>query len=256
MAQLILNIRPAADSLRDAATLSRRGVVSACLPLMEIAMLAPPLPNVQEICGLVFTSRHAVSAFVAGMGTVDWARVPAFVVGNATAAAARAAGFVSIFTGSGGGAGLVTVILRHVPVREGRILWPAAVDKSFDMAMALTAHEYDVQTLDIYVAQPRVNIAMNEIGPLREGAVCGVIAMSSRSVHLFCQLLKEQRLDSRRNEITLIAGSQSIANAAGSGWRQIHVAGKPRRSRLLAIATLLYHRQHEEQAASMVTDDG
>ena len=148
------------------------------------------------------------------------------------------------------------VILRHVPVREGRILWSAAVDKSFDMAMALRAHGYDVQTLDIYVAQPRVNIAMNEIEPIREGAVCGVIAMSSRSVHLFCQLLKEQRLDSRRAEITLIAGSQSIANAAGSGWREIYVAGKPRRSRLLAIATLFYHRHHEGWTARMVTDDG
>ena len=256
MAQMILNIRPAIDSRRDAVTLSRRGVASACLPVMEIVTLAPQLPNARQIVGLVFTSRHAVLAFVDALDTDDWWRTPVFVVGQATAAAARKAGFVSIFTGSGGGAGLVPAILQHVPVRKGRILWPAAVDKSFDMASALILHGYDVQMLDIYVAQSRVNFTTSEMRLLREGSVSGVIAMSSRSVQLFCKLLREQGLDSRRIQITLIVGSQSIADAAGPGWRQIHVARKPRRSRLLAIATLFYHRHHEGWTARMVTDDG
>ncbi len=256
MTQMILNIRPAIDSRRDAVTLSRRGVVSACLPMMEIVTLAPQLPNALEIAGLVFTSRHAVLAFVEAMDTADWCRIPVFAVGQATAAAAREAGFVCIFIGSGGGVGLVSAILQHLPMRQERILWPAAVDKSFDMASALTLYGYDVQTLDIYVAQARVNFTMDEMRPLGEGAVSGVIGMSSRSVQLFCKLLKEQGLDSRQTHITLIVGSQSIADAAGPGWRQIHVARKPRRSRLLAIATLFYHRNHEGRTARMVTDDG
>ena len=256
MAQMILNIRPAIDSQRDAVTLSRRGVASACLPVMEIVTLAPQLPNALEIAGLVFTSRHAVLAFVDAMDTADWWKMPVFAVGQATAAAARVAGFVCIFTGSGGGAGLVPAILQHVPVRQERILWPSAVDKSFDIASALTPHGYDVQILDIYVARPRVNFTTNEMRPLDEGAVSGVIAMSSRSVQLFCKLLQEQGLDSRRTQITLIVGSQSIADLAGPGWRQIHVARKPRRSRLLAIATLFYHRHHKGWTARMVTDDG
>ncbi len=256
MAQMILNIRPAIDSRRDALTLSRRGVVSACLPMMEIVKMAPKLPNAREIAGLVFTSRHAVSAFVDAIDTADWWTIPVFVVGHATGTAARDAGFVSIFAGLGGGAGLVSAILQHVPLRQARILWPAAVDKSFDMASALTYHGYNVQTIDIYVAQPRVNFTNNEMRPLHEGAVSGVIAMSSRSVQLFSKLLKQQGLDSRRTQITLIVGSQSIADAAGPGWRQIHVARKPRRSRLLTIATLFYHRQHEGRIAHMVTDDG
>ena len=57
-----------------------------------------------------------------------------FAVGQATSAAAREAGFVSIFTGLGGGAGLVPAILQHVPVRQGAHSRPAAVDRSFDMA--------------------------------------------------------------------------------------------------------------------------
>ena len=101
MAQMILNIRPAIDSQRDAVTLSRRGVASACLPVMEIVTLAPQLPNALEIAGLVFTSRHAVLAFVDAMDTTDWWKMPVFAVGQATAAAARVAGFVCIFTGSG-----------------------------------------------------------------------------------------------------------------------------------------------------------
>ena len=64
MAQMILHIRPADDSQRDANTLSRRGVQSVCLPLTEIGKLSPKLPNTSDISALIFTSRHAVLAFV------------------------------------------------------------------------------------------------------------------------------------------------------------------------------------------------
>ena len=161
------------------------------------------------------------------MDTADWWKMPVFAVGQATAAAARVAGFVCIFTGSGGGAGLVPAILQHVPVRRERILWPSAVDKSFDIASALTPHGYDVQILDIYVARPRVNFTTNEVRPLDEGAVSGVIAMSSRSVQLFCKLLQEQGLDLRRTQITLIVGSQSIADLAVPAGSKFMLRGNP-----------------------------
>ncbi len=166
------------------------------------------------------------------------------------------AGFIHVFLGSGGGAGLVPKILECLPALQGRILWPAAVDRSFDMASALKLHGYNVQTIDVYVAQPQLHFSSDKIKPIRDGSVSGVIVMSSRSACLFCKFLNDQGLDSRRANITLIAGSSAIAEAAGSGWRQIHIAKVPRRSRLLAIATLLYHCQRKEFTARMVTTDG
>jgi hypothetical protein len=67
--------------------------------------------------------------------------------------------------------------------------------------------------------------------------------MSPRSVELFCQQLAENGMDHCRPEIMIIAGSDSIATAAGEGWRQIFTAKRPTRARLLAIASLIYYRR-------------
>ena len=45
-----------------------------------------------------------------------------------------------------------------------------------------------------------------------------------------------------RKRITVIASSEAIAAVAGSEWADIIVAKAPRRSRVLAIATLIHHR--------------
>ena len=67
--------------------------------------------------------------------------------------------------------------------------------------------------------------------------------MSVRSMKLFSQMLNTNQFEGCRKRITVIASSKAIATAAGSGWADIIVAKAPRRSRVLAIATLIHHRR-------------
>jgi len=218
-------------------------VRSLVMPLLGIAHLdfTPPAPA--AISGLIFTSRHAVSAFVATQDMGDWAGKPVFVVGHATAARARHAGFKAVFTGCGGGAGLVPVVAGQMVPGSGTLLWPAGADKSFDMAEALQPLGLAVSVIDVYVARPVIDPDPETIQQLASEAVLGVIVMSARSALLFNDFLDSHDLGHLRSHICVIAASQSIAVAAGDGWRQIYTAKQPRRSRLLAIATLLYHRR-------------
>ena len=244
MPEFILNIRPFVDSVRDSDSLKRRGVSSLILPLLEIIPLIFTPPDAAGIANLIFTSRHAVAAFAAQIDMANWADKQLFVVGHATAAAARQAGFSRIITGTGGGRGLVPQIMCRQSAVPGRFLWPAGADKSFDMAAALGDYGHRVDILATYAARPVTSPDQSVIDKIADGAITAAIVMSSRSAALLSTLFATDALAHRRAEITLIVGSASIATAAGHGWRDIHTAIRPRRSRLLAMATLLYHHQN------------
>jgi len=243
MQNAILNIRPMGDAERDAASLKRRGVPTCVMPLLEIVPAAFTPPEAETHSGLIFTSRHAISAFVAQTDLKDWVTKPVYVVGQASAAMARQAGFATVLVGTGGGAGLTPLIVTHQATRRGPLLWVAGVDKSFDMETALKAHGIAVTVIDAYAAKTVASPDPAGIECIAKNGVLAVIVMSARSAKLFGELLDRNALDACRAQIILVAGSQAIAAAAGLGWRQILVAKHPRRSRLLAIATLLYHRR-------------
>ena len=112
MTKFTLIIRPQPDSDRDVGWLNRYGVPVLASPVIIgapvlSASLAHDLGNPANFTGIIFTSRHAVDAVTKGTDAVAWIPKLAFVVGSATAAAAKQAGFKNIIIGRGGGAGLV-----------------------------------------------------------------------------------------------------------------------------------------------------
>ena len=258
MAPFILTVRPEPDCSLDVAALDRRSVPGLAGPLMKSVTIpnsgdpasndpAIDIPHPSQLGGLVFTSRHAVSGLVAALNSADlggtnWAKLPVFSVGHATARAAMAAGFANPVIGQGGGAGLVPAIRRKMEGNPAPLFWPAAKDRSFDMAAAL-APDFKVIMRPVYRMQPVGRLPDAVLDALAYGRILAVILMSPRSAELFCQQLAENGMDHCRPEIMIIAGSDSIAAAAGEGWRQIFTAKRPTRARLLAIASLVYHRR-------------
>ncbi|MDC1381855.1 uroporphyrinogen-III synthase [Candidatus Puniceispirillum sp.] len=251
MPKMILIIRPQPDANRDVALLKRYGVPALASPSMKGMQLHYKLPKPTDFSGIIMTSRNAVDTIATSRHTAAWAKMPIFVVGAASAAAARNAGFLDIIIGAGGGAGLLPSIRRYISDRKGTqdidnlpLFWPSAVEISFDMVAALAAHEIAVQRLPVYqmIANDELDaVTTDKIG---KGAIAAVVAMSSRSIRIFQKNLDAAGKGSSRGRMALIAGSAAIAAAAGDGWQMVYVARQPRRSRLLAIAILRYQRGH------------
>jgi uroporphyrinogen-III synthase len=240
----ILTVRPAPDGALDVAALERRGVAALAAPVMEAAYLDMTVPEAGTAGGLIFTSRHAIAAFLDGFDgglPSGWSGMPVFVVGRATGRLARRAGFNDVTVGTGGGAGLVPLILARHDLSSLPLLWPCAMHRGFDMQAAL-APQIEVKIHPVYemVAIPRFNDTA--IARLGDGRIAGVILMSARSARLFREMVSKHDLDAHIPHITLIAGSAAIAAAAGSGWREEFIAKRSTRARLLAIAALFYHR--------------
>ena len=257
MTNITLIIRPQPDSDRDVNILQRYGVSALASPSMTGIHQKYKLPDPASFCGIILTSRNAVDAIKKSGHASAWAKMPAFIVGRASAAAARDAGFLNIVIGTGGGAGLVLLIRQHInnvmckqnsisgSVTAGANLpffWPSAVEISFDMVAAMAKHDIIVKRLQVY--QMIANDVFDDATrtKLGNGAIAAVVAMSARSIQIFREKLLTAGQESSLEEIALIAGSSAIAVAGGDGWRAVYVARQPRRSRLLAIAVLLCRR--------------
>jgi uroporphyrinogen-III synthase len=244
MAKSTLIIRPQPDADRDVLWLKRYGVPALASPVMRGTALAHALPDPAGYDGVIFTSRHAVDAIWQSPEAAAWVKKPAFVVGTATAAAARDAGFSKLITGNGGGAGLIAPIRQasaSFGVATGRLVWPSAVDISFDMAAALP--DFDIERVPVYQMVAAAGFTPAITNALDGRKVTAVIAMSPRSIQLFRAAIAAAGQDAVLASISLIAGSNAIASAAGSGWKKVYTAHHPRRSRLMAIAVLRHQRE-------------
>ena len=253
MAKFTLIIRPQPDADRDVGWLNRYGVPALASPVMIGAPVSSPslahdLGNPANFTGVIFTSRHAVDAVTKAADAAAWIPKPAFVVGSATAAAAKQAGFKNIIIGSGGGAGLVEPIqqaladINRAKPQKANLLWPSALEISFDMAAAMRRHDIAVQHLPAYQMTANANLAPSVCTALAKNCITAVIAMSPRSVQILLENMDAAGLRSAQNKVDLIAGSDAIAAAAGDGWNHVYEARHPRRSRLLAIAVLRHRR--------------
>ena len=249
MADFIITIRPEPDASRDADWLSRYQVPAMAVPVMRAEQQPFDLTDSPPFQAIVFTSRHAVAAIdrMAGSAEVATLRtlrsLPVYAVGRRTALAARRAGFDHVTAGPSDGNALVSLMAADLNPNAGDILWPSASIISFDIGSRLTDFGYTVRQIPVYAMVATTNFARDLHARLAACSSAAVVAMSARSMDLFSQMLQTSQCVGYRKRITVIAGSKAIAATAGSGWADIIVAKAPRRSRVLAIASLIHHRR-------------
>jgi uroporphyrinogen-III synthase len=117
-------------------------------PLLAVEPLAPPLPDLDRFAALAFTSANGVAAFAALTPRRDR---PVFAVGEATAGAAREAGFVAVRSADGDLTDLARLIAAELS--QAVLLAPLAETPAGDLAAALDAaqaRDVAVQTLTVY----------------------------------------------------------------------------------------------------------
>lgn len=147
---ILLLTRPApqarrfAEAARDRCGAGLRIVLS---PLMAPELLNPDLP-LQGLRGLIFTSETGVEGFARLSGRRD---LPAHCVGEATARAARDAGFAVATIGPGTAAALADLLAGAV---EGPLLWPRGAEAAVDIAARLDAAGLPVRAATVYRQAP------------------------------------------------------------------------------------------------------
>jgi len=212
----VLVLRPEPGASATVARARALGLDAVSIPLFEVEAVAWTAPDPANFDALLLTSANAVRH---GGTTLDVFRaLPVHAVGDATAKAARAAGFTIADSRTGG----VDALLESLGP-ELRLLHLCGEDRRAptDAPQAITAvPSYRSRAID---PPPGLERAV--------GAV--VLVHSPRAGQRFAELVED------RGTVAIAAISAAAAEAAGTGWREIHVAVEPNDDTLLALAARL-----------------
>ncbi|MEM6665425.1 MAG: uroporphyrinogen-III synthase [Pseudomonadota bacterium] len=224
--RLILT-RTKQDNARTARALLALGHETISAPMLTIRTLAPDVPD-GGFAGVIFTSRYAPSRL--GPGFTD---LPAYCVGAATAAAAKASGFGSAIAGGGTAAALLDHLSAHPPA--GPLLYASAADIACDLPKALGDRNIACTRIVVYAAVATTSLPEAARTALNGNTVSGVLLYSARTANLFGSAVAASDLASRLETTTAYTLSPKVAAAAKeAGFWHIITADEPNESALLA----------------------
>lgn len=212
---IVLRPEPGASATVEQAR--AMGLEAVALPLFEVRPLPWELPDAAGFDGLLLTSANAVRHGGAGLHKLR--RLPAYAVGEATAEAARKAGFDVAATGDAGIERLMSAIepglkLLHLCGADRR--GPGAVPQQ-------------VTAIPVYRAEA---VAAD----LSDAAGAIVLIHSPRAARRLAKLAADKA------SIAIAAISATAADAAGTGWEQVTIADRPSDAALLALAARLCNK--------------
>lgn len=210
----VTRARPGAD--RTAARLSVLGFTPLIAPLLEIRPF-DVRPDLTGIDALAFTSRNGVASFAAR--APDRSR-PVFAVGDATAEAAREAGFADIRSADGDLLALAALIRAEATGLA--ILHPSAAEPAGDLA-ALVGDAARIAPLAVYEAL--------ETEAAAPEAWDAVLIHSPRAA---CALAARLPSDTVTDRIAVAISAAAVEPLAPLGFAEIRVAETPTETSLLA----------------------
>lgn len=146
----VLVTRPAEDAARTAARLIAAGHTPVIAPLFEIRPTGAIIDST-GVGGVLLTSRNGVRV-LSGDDLARLKRLPAFAVGDATAQAAREAGFGDVTSAKSDSAALVRVVRRAISPHTGVLLHIAGAHVAGDVAGDLKRIGFTVRRIVAYDA--------------------------------------------------------------------------------------------------------
>jgi len=243
----ILVTRPEADSGPLADELAARGHKVLRQPLLQIVFEDGSPPNLSDVQALLFTSANGVRAFARRSDRRD---LPAYTVGDATARAARDAGFDRVESAGGDVNDLAALIRRRCDPAAGVLFHAAGSAVAGDLAGLLGGVGYAVRRLALYRAEQAAALNDATRRALAEGAVDFALFFSPRSATGFARLVKDAGLADSCAGIGAICLSDAVGGAFdGLAWRRVTIAAEPTQAALLAALD-----EAIERDGSMTTD--
>lgn len=213
----VLVLRPEPGLAATLAAARALGLAAQGCALSRIVPVAWDLPDPAGIDGLLIGSANV---FAHGGAQLQALRdKPAHVVGKATAAAARAAGFAVGLEGDGG----LQKVLEHIPAPAHLLRIAGEEHIALDIPPGIT-----ITTRIAY---------RSEASPLNPALVGrGTLALlhSAATARQFRQ--ECERLGIDISQVVIAALGPRIAAAAGEGWGALHIADAPNDAALLEMA--------------------
>ena len=230
----LLLTRPVEDSRRFARRLSACGVTAEIAPLLAIRRTDRRSVAVDRFQAVLLTSANGARAFA---GATEERDRLVLAVGDATASAARAAGFVDVASASGDVGALAALARARLEPGAGPLLHVAGSVVAGDLGRLLGDAGFTVERLAAYRAEAATVLPTAAADGLRAGRFDGAVFFSPRTARTFARLSAEAGLASSTAGLVAFCLSRPVADAlAMTKWRARRV---PRRPESEALARLV-----------------
>ena len=231
----LLITRPGSAAAALAARLAALGHETVIEPLLTIvpepdaaAHLAEALAGAQAV---LFTSANGVEVFAAATPRRD---LRVFAVGDATARAARAAGFAEVESAGGDVTDLAALVRARLKPEDGALVHGRGKDAAGDLAGTLGAAGFTVRPVALYRAEAASELAPEAASAIRDRRLDAALFFSPRTASSFVRLAAAAGLQQACAGMTALALSPAVEAALRPlAWRRVVVAAEPTEAALL-----------------------
>lgn len=229
----ILITRPRIDAEPLAAVLAAHGIDSLIEPLMRAEVIADTRLDLGGVQAVVATSANGVRAFATREPRRD---LPLYAVGEATAAAARAAGFDDVAAAAGDVDALAAMIIDRLDPARGALLHAAGTVSAGDLAGALTRAGFACRRVVLYRMEPAATLSATARQALGDGAIAGIALYSPRTATIFADLLAAADLEAACPRLSAYCFSAAVASRiVHLPWAGCATAARPDQASMVAM---------------------
>lgn len=217
--------RPRADAEVLAATLGKMGHGAVLSPMMIVNRCNFAPISWSGYKAILFTSKNAV--IHGGPYSKPARSLPVFTVGETTAAAARAAGFVSVSSANGNVDDLADTLASRPSGGPGRYIHLCGPKTKGDLRSALAASGASVERFCVYTVQPAKTLTTDALQGLKAGTLDGAIFLSPKTAKTFAGLAKEANIGPTGGDFIFAVISDATANELADLGGRVLVAERP-----------------------------
>lgn len=215
---MILNTRP--DFYRDRfhSAFAVLGLLILDCPVLTARPSGAAFPDANAFDAVIFTSQFTPSVF---SPSGAWQSKKVYAVGQATAEAARAAGFNDVIC-TGEDAAEMEHKLAHEPFKMA--LYASAEDVSKDLSKVFPSK---VQRLSVYSMVPLADLPILVVETIKGDAQIIVPLFSRRSAVTAVNLLRSAQITSANAHLHAVGISDDIFAADEGPWQSRVIASSP-----------------------------
>lgn len=228
----VLITRPLEDALPLAESLRALGVEPVIEPVLTIHPIAGKELELEGVQAVLATSTNGVRV----LAEVSTRRDPTlFAVGNATAEAAREAGFEFVESAAGDVDTLARLVRERLNTDDGPLLHVTGSEVAGDLGAALEAAGFAYKRAVIYEAREAKRLSPETVRMLRDGEIDGVSLFSPRTAAVFLSLARKDRLVRRCKSMAAFCLSPAVAKEAQRvPWKETVTSLHPDRDSLVS----------------------
>ena len=227
----ILITRPREDADTLAQKLSDHGIESVIEPLLTIHFEGGGPVDLAGAQALVVTSANGLRAFVHRNPERD---IDVIAVGDATARAARQAGFRRVQSAAGDVTALAELAMHTRDPGAGALVHVAGSRIAGDMKGLLEREGFTYRREVLYHAEKATALAPETVTAIEAGTITGVALYSPRTAGAFCALADAAGLGRGIGAVTAYCLSGQVAERVRAlNWRAVRIAPRPEEDALV-----------------------